>query len=172
VCAYQGMRSSQMPHQAVVILGLPLLCTKARLPHTLKSDLSFLPSLVPICGPLPPGLVKLMSDLQLGQPRSDVQDVPPAPTASPHPSGLPAQYPQRPTGSNAVQREVAALNTYTVDDLFFHLHEADQWGVTIPSPLMIVRTTTRLLVKVILTAFVRFVFLPFVSITLIVLQIL
>jgi hypothetical protein len=90
-------------------------------------------ALVPVRGPLPPGIVKLLGELKSNKPRPDSTrpDVP----LTPHPqipdaSGLPAQYPPRQPRANSVQREITALNLYTADDPSYDDLDADQWGTS------------------------------------------
>jgi Reverse transcriptase (RNA-dependent DNA polymerase) len=75
-------------------------------------------ALVPLRGPLPPQLAKQATTL----PTTGT-----APTTPPITSGLPSQYPPRPTRGNFVHRDVTALNSQAVDDASLASDGEDPW---------------------------------------------
>jgi hypothetical protein len=88
-------------------------------------------ALVPIRGPLPPGIVKMLTELKASPPCRDrirPDGGPTNPSVPTHATGLPSQYPPRPSRANVIQHEVTALNSYHVDDPFCDVVEPDQWG--------------------------------------------
>jgi hypothetical protein len=86
-------------------------------------------ALVPVRGPLPPNLVRLVSTIRAGKyrPKPNRKDTKPPPDTN-HTTALPDQYPPRQTRDNVVQHEVTGLNSYTAEDEPYE--EGDQWGVS------------------------------------------